>query len=69
MYIENGRDLVRGVLLLLFVAIAYWVNLMLGLVLIAIMSLLILQSTFTNWCPADLFLRLLGVKSRAASKC
>ncbi len=68
MYLENGRDLVRSVLILLFVAIAYWVNLTLGLVLIAILSLMILQSVFTNWCPADLFLRPLGIKSRAESK-
>ncbi len=64
MYLENGRDVVRGIMILAFAAIAYWVNLTLGLALIALMGLLILQSAWTNWCPADLFLRPLGLKGK-----
>jgi len=64
MYLENGRDIVRGILILIFAAIAYWVDLSLGVVLVAFMGLMILQSAFTNWCPADLFLRPLGMKSK-----
>ncbi len=64
MYLEAGRDIVRGVMLLIFAAIAHWVDLSIGLALIALMGLLILQSAFTDWCPADLFLRPLGLKKK-----
>lgn len=57
MTLESGRNIVRGVLVLAFAAIAYWVNLPIGLALITVMGGLILQSAFTNWCPADIFLR------------
>ena len=68
MYLENGRDLVRGILILIFAAIAYWVDLVLGLALVAFMGVMILQSVFTGWCPEDLFLRPLGLKSKLESK-
>jgi Protein of unknown function (DUF2892) len=64
MSLENGRDLVRGVLLLIFAAAAYWIDLRVGLLLVAILGTMILQSAFSNWCPADLFLRPLGLKGR-----
>ncbi len=68
MYLENGRDLFRGILILIFVAIAYWVSLTAGLVLAAFMGVMLLQSAFTDWCPADLLLRPLGLKSKRESK-
>ena len=64
MYLENGRDIVRGILILIFAAIAFWVDRTLGLALVAMMGGLILQSAFTNWCPADLILRPMGLKSK-----
>lgn len=64
MKLENGRDIVRGLLILAFSAIAHWVDLTTGLVLIALMGGLILQSAFTDWCPADLFLRQLGLRNK-----
>ena len=67
MYLENGRDIVRGILVLVFVGIAYWVNLTTGLVLIVIMGVMILQSAWTGWCPADLFLRPLGLIQKSDS--
>ena len=67
MYLENGRDLIRSILILLFAAIAYWVNLTIGLVLVAFMGGMILQSAFTDWCPADLFLRPMGLKRKLES--
>ena len=63
MTLEAGRDIVRGFLILLFAAIAGWLDRTAGLLLLAAMGLLILQSSFTNWCPADIFLRPLGLKS------
>ena len=68
MRLENGRDIFRGVLILIFAAIAYWVNLTLGLALVAIMGGMILQSAFTGWCPADLILRPLGLKRKLGNK-
>jgi hypothetical protein len=64
MYLENGRDVFRGVLLVSFAAIAYWVDLSLGLALVAFLGVMILQSAFTGWCPADWFLRPMGLKRR-----
>jgi Inner membrane protein YgaP-like, transmembrane domain len=68
MYLENGRDIVRGVLILAFAAVAYWGNLALGLALLVLMGVMILQSAFTGWCPADLILRPAGLKRRLESK-
>ena len=68
MYLENGRDMLRGILILIFAAIAYWVNLAIGLALVAFMGVMILQSAFTDWCPADLFLRPIGLKKKLESK-
>jgi len=62
MSLENGRDIARGILILTFAAIAFWGSLTLGLALLAFMGVMILQSAFTDWCPADLFLRPLGLK-------
>ena len=68
MYLENGRDIFRGILLLISTAIAVWVDLTVGLVLISFMGVMILQSAFTNWCPADLILRPLGLKPKLESE-
>jgi hypothetical protein len=64
MYLENGRDIVRGILILIFAFIAWRVDLSLGLMLLAGMGLMILQSAFTGWCPADLLLVPLGLKKK-----
>ena len=68
MYLENGRDIARGILLLIFGAIAIWGNLNTGLALVAFMGVMILQCAFTNWCPADLLLRPMGLKGKLESK-
>ena len=65
MYLENGRDIVRGILILVFTAVAYWVDLVTGLALVAFMGVMILQSAFTDWCPADLILRPMGLKRKS----
>jgi hypothetical protein len=64
MYLENGRDIVRGVMILLFVAMAYWSSSSTALALVGIMGLMILQSAFTDWCPADIVLRPMGFKKK-----
>ncbi len=68
MYLENGRDIFRSVLILIFAAIAYWINLAIGLALVAFIGVMILQSAFTDWCPADLILRPLGLKKKLEGK-
>ena len=68
MYLENGRDMFRGILILIFAAIAYWVDLTIGLALLAFMGVMILQSALTDWCPADLFLRPIGLKRKLEGK-
>ena len=68
MYLENGRDIFRGILILIFAAVAFWVDRATGLMLVALMGAMILQSAFTDWCPADLVLRPLGLKGKLATK-
>ncbi len=68
MYLETGRDLFRGIMILLAVAIAYWVDLTAGLMLAAFVGVLTLQSVLTDWCPADLILRPLGLKKKLESR-
>lgn len=68
MYLENGRALFQGIIVIIFAAIAYWINLTIGLALVAFMGVMILQSAFTNWCPSDLILRPMGLKRKLESK-
>lgn len=63
MTLEAGRDITRGILTLAFTAIAGWVDRETGLILLAVMGLLMLQSSFSGWCPADVFLRPMGLRS------
>jgi len=64
MYLETGRDIFRGILILLAAAIAYWVNLTAGLALAVFIGIMTLQSVITDWCPADLILRPLGLRKK-----
>jgi len=68
MYLENGRALVQGIMLLVFAAIAYWVSLPIGLALVAFMGVMKLQESVTDWCPSDLFLRPMGLKKKLEAK-
>ena len=68
MYLEAGRDLFRGAIILLSAAIAYWIDLTTGLALIVFVGMMILQSVFTDWCPVDLILRPLGLRKKRESK-
>ena len=66
MSLKNARDIVRGILILIFATIAYWFDLTTGLLLIAFMGIMILQSAFTDWCPVDLLLRPIVLKKKGA---
>ena len=64
MYLESGRDLFRGMMILIAAAIAWWVNLTAGLELAVFVGVMTLQSVFTNWCPVDLILKPMGLKKK-----
>jgi hypothetical protein len=68
MYIENGRDLFRGIMILISAAIAWQVNLTAGLALAVFVGVMTLQSVLTDWCPIDLILRPMGIKKKLESK-
>jgi hypothetical protein len=63
-YLENARALVQGSGVLIFLIIAYFVHLQIGLILVAIQGFLIVQSSFTDWCVPDPLLKRLGYKKR-----
>lgn len=61
MTVERGLRLMAGVMILLSVALAvyvshYWIW------LTVFIGLNLLQSAFTNWCPAMSILRAMGLK-------
>ena len=64
MYLESGRDLFRGMMILIAAAIAYWVNLTAGLALAVFVGVMTLQSVVTDWCPVDLILKPMGLKKK-----
>jgi hypothetical protein len=68
MNLENGRDIFRGVLILSFAGVAWWGSRTVGLVMVVLMGVMILQSAFTGWCPADLILGPLGLKKKQENK-
>lgn len=68
MYLESGRALMQGILLLVFSAIANWVSLTIGLVLVAFMGVMKLQESVTDWCPSDILFRAMGLKKKLESK-
>lgn len=68
MYIETGRDLFRGIMILIAAALAYWVNLTAGLLLAVFIGMMTLQSVFTDWCAVDLILKPMGLKKKLESR-
>jgi hypothetical protein len=51
-------------MLLIFVSIAVWINLTIGLALVAFMGVMRIQQSVTDWCFPDPFLRRLGMKKK-----
>ena len=68
MYLENGRDLFRGIMILVAVALAWWGDLAAGLALAVFVGVMTLQGVWTDWCPVDLILRPIGLKKKLESK-
>ena len=61
MTVERGVRLIAGVVVLLSLALAHYVSIY-WLWLTVFVSLNLLQSAFTNWCPAMTIFRALGLK-------
>ena len=67
MTVERGLRLLAGVVVLVSLALALFVS---GnwLWLTVFIGLNLLQSAFTNWCPAMAILRALGLKDAGSAK-
>ena len=61
MNVERALRLMAGVVILVSVALAHYVSIY-WLWLTAFVGLNLLQSAFTNWCPAMTIFRLMGLK-------
>lgn len=61
MTVERGLRLMAGVVVLVSLALAYRFSYY-WLWLTAFVGLNLLQSAFTNWCPAMMILRTIGLK-------
>ena len=61
MTVERALRLMAGVVVLLSLALAHYVS-MYWLWLTAFVGLNLLQSAFTNWCPAMAIFRAMGMK-------
>ena len=64
MTVERGVRLMGGVMVLLSLALAHFLSLY-WLWLTVFVGLNLLQSAFTNWCPAMSVLRAMGLKDAA----
>jgi hypothetical protein len=62
MTVERGVRLMAGMLVLLSIALAYYFS-HYWILLAAFVGLNLLQSAFTNWCPAMSILRAMGLKN------
>ena len=62
MTVERGVRLMAGMMILVSLALAYYFS-PYWLWLTVFVGLNLLQSAFTNWCPAMSMLRRLGLKS------
>jgi hypothetical protein len=61
MTVERGVRLMAGVMVLLSVALTFYVS-HYWMWLMVFIGLNLLQSAFTNWCPAMSILRAIGLK-------
>ena len=66
MTVERGLRLMAGVMVLLSVALTFYVS-HYWMWLTVFIGLNLLQSAFTNWCPAMSILRAIGLKDTNCS--
>ncbi len=63
-YLEDGRTLVQGIMILIGIMIANWISLPFGMLLVAFIGIMKIQQCFTDWCVPDPFLQRLGFKRK-----
>jgi hypothetical protein len=68
MTIERGLRLMAGMAVLVSLGLAHWFS-HYWLWLTAFVGLNLIQSAFTNWCPAVTILRALGMKDVTCPIC
>jgi hypothetical protein len=68
MTVERALRLMAGVMVLVSVGLAHYVSLY-WLWLTVFIGLNLLQSAFTNWCPAMAILRAMGLKDAHCGRC
>ena len=61
MTVERALRMMAGVVVLISLALAYWVS-QYWLLLTTFVGLNLLQSAFTDWCPAMAIFRAMGLK-------
>lgn len=66
MTVERALRLMAGFFVLLSLALGYWVS-PYWFLFTAFVGLNLLQSGFTNWCPAMWFFKKLGLRQAAAA--
>ncbi len=67
MTVERSLRLMAGIVILLSLVLAFYVS-HYWLLLTAFVGLNLLQSGFTNWCPAMAIFRALGMKDISCAK-
>jgi hypothetical protein len=68
MTVERGLRLMAGVMVLVSAALTCFISIY-WLWLTVFIGLNLLQSAFTNWCPAMAILRAMGLKDANCGKC
>jgi hypothetical protein len=68
MKLENAIRILAGSIVLLSIALAFWVN-QSWLLLTAFVGVNLIQSAFTGFCPAEIIFRKLGVGKGGAACC
>ena len=68
MTVERSLRLLAGAFVLLSLALGYWVSPW-WFLFTAFVGLNLLQSGFTNWCPAMAIFRKLGLPDSSAKSC
>lgn len=63
MTVERYLRLIAGVIVIVTVALGYWIS-PYWFLLTAFVGLNLFQSAFSNWCPMMTFLRKLGAKDQ-----
>jgi len=68
MKMENAIRILAGTMILTSLALAHWVN-PYWLCLTAFVGVNLIQSAFTSFCPAEIFMRKMGIGKEEVIAC